>query len=75
MLQRQWKGDRLDMDELKTGDVVQLKSGGPHMTITQVGVPAYQTKECCWCTWISSKGESKTEVYPPEALQLVPDNS
>ena len=52
------------MPDLKVGDVVQLKSGGPKMTITstkanQAGV---------LCTWFD-KSEVKSSRFPVEVLQ------
>lgn len=43
-------------DELKTGDVVRLKSGGPRMTVSAIdrsedGTPRYVT-----CVWFSGDG-------------------
>ena len=55
-------------DQLKVGDVVQLKSGGPKMTVTVVdntlGTPII------YCAWfVGTKQESGN--FPPEALQTI----
>lgn len=38
-----------DDNALKTGDVVRLKSGGPHMTVSNIG-DNYGTPTV-WCCW------------------------
>lgn len=53
-------------EELKVGDVVRLKSGGPAMTITVVG-ERYGTPTV-WCTWFDQKG-SQSGDFPPAALE------
>jgi len=42
--------DKMD-EELKAGNVVQLKSGGPKMTVSQVGKAAMTGKYTVWCDW------------------------
>ena len=52
------------MPELKVGDVVQLKSGGPKMTIANTKAnPAG-----ILCTWFDA-AEVKSSRFPAEALQ------
>ena len=53
----------------QVGDTVKLKSGGPHMTVTQVGngvtgVPTVR------CTWFEGN-EQKTGGFPAAGLQVV----
>jgi uncharacterized protein YodC (DUF2158 family) len=54
-------------EELKTGDVVQLKSGGPKMTVTvvgdQYGVPTV------WCVWFVGTKREEGQ-FPPDTLEL-----
>jgi uncharacterized protein YodC (DUF2158 family) len=38
-------------DEIKVGDTVQLKSGGPKMTVSQVDTPQYKSALHAWCDW------------------------
>lgn len=48
----------------KIGDVVKLKSGGPHMTVYHI------EKDKISCFWIS--GDNKHEIrVPPETLIIV----
>lgn len=54
------------MKEIKPGDAVQLKSGGPRMTVTEIsqgpqGVPL------ALCIW-SVKGKTQKETFPIHAL-------
>lgn len=54
---------------LKIGDVVQLKSGGPKMTITR---PVTDTNEMVAATWFAG-AKKEAGVFYPETLVLVPD--
>ena len=54
-------------DQFKVGDVVQLKSGGPKMTVTQVGNHELYGPTV-WCVWfVGTKQEKGT--FPPGSLQ------
>lgn len=58
------------MADLKIGDVVTLKSGGPSMTIENIGVYMYETKALC--TWFD--GNKKiSDTFKLEALALDED--
>jgi len=58
------------MTAFKIGDVVVLKSGGPKMTVTNVGdrkgVPHV------WCTW-NKDGKDETGFYAADAVMLATD--
>lgn len=43
--------------EFQIGDVVRLKSGGPAMTVTNVGEAAMTGKQTVWCMWFDTKGQ------------------
>jgi uncharacterized protein YodC (DUF2158 family) len=60
------------MDELKQGDVVQLKSGGPSMTIKEIGQYTYGGSGplSANCTWFDGK-KVFSEFFPLHALQKV----
>jgi uncharacterized protein YodC (DUF2158 family) len=48
--------------DIKPGDVVQLKSGGPLMTVLAVNNGE------AFCSWFDSKSEAKQGGYPLIAL-------
>jgi uncharacterized protein YodC (DUF2158 family) len=54
--------------ELKVGDVVELKSGGPKMTITRIDSDSAQF---IWCRWFSADNKVNAQQFPPAALQKV----
>ena len=58
-------GERIPMD-VKVGDVVQLKSGGPKMTITSTKA----NQAGALCTWFDG-AEVKTSRFPLEVLEQV----
>ena len=52
------------MNTFEVGDVVQLKSGGPIMTVSST------EGSHLFCEWFDN-GEAKNGYYPPAALQAV----
>ena len=53
--------------QFKKGDVVELKSGGPKMTVTQVGAAMMTSGITVWFVWF--EGSKKFEdTFPPETL-------
>lgn len=56
--------------ELKVGDVVELKSGGPSMTVekTPVFINGFEYKDRAQCCWFD-KGDLKREVFPLASLE------
>lgn len=57
--------------EIKAGDVVTLKSGGPLMTVDSVG-DNWGTQSA-WCTWFDGKKQAN-HVFPVTSLKLGEDN-
>lgn len=55
-------------DEIKAGDTVQLKSGGPLMTVEQVATRA-GGGIAAWCQWFE-KNKLETGVFPLTSLEL-----
>ena len=56
------------MTEFKPGDVVMLKSGGPKMTVDQIGDSA-SNREMVWCDWF--EGNKKfNDSFPPTSLKI-----
>lgn len=54
------------MAQLKAGDVVKLKSGGPKMTVESTA----SNPAGVLCTWFD-KAEKKSSCFQPEALEAV----
>ena len=52
------------MPGVKVGDVVQLKSGGPRMTV----VSTESNPAGVLCAWFD-EAETKSSRFPPEALE------
>jgi len=57
------------MDELSEGQTVELKSGGPKMTVKSVDGPNVV------CLWFSSGDKLNEKPFPSTCLSLVPDVS
>lgn len=51
------------MAQFKVGDVVQLKSGGPKMTVAEV-----LSDGKLWCQWFIKPNEPKGASFAPEVL-------
>ena len=49
---------------MKKGDIVQLKSGGPLMTITDI------EDGYAYCKWFDKNNEVKNESFPTESLEV-----
>jgi uncharacterized protein YodC (DUF2158 family) len=58
-------------DEIGPGDVVTLKSGGPKMTVTQVGMTQFSDTLSAWCEWFDGNKPLKG-TYAVAALEKVP---
>lgn len=54
-------------EQIKVGDVIQLKSGGPLMTVNAVGDSS--GKPTVWCTWFD-KTEQKRGHFPLEGVEI-----
>jgi uncharacterized protein YodC (DUF2158 family) len=53
-------------NEIKVGDVVQLKSGGPRMTVNSIGND--NGVMSAWCSWFDNKNVEKSGVFPVTSL-------
>jgi uncharacterized protein YodC (DUF2158 family) len=54
------------------GDVVQLKSGGPTMTVEKLGKDPKTQEEAVYCTWfdkVGSRQELNREWFSPVLIQ------
>lgn len=59
----------MSSEQIREGDLVQLKSGGPVMTVVRVNGPG--TLSCKWF-----KGSKvNTDYFPPSALRKVPEGA
>lgn len=58
-------------DQLKVGDVVALKSGGPHMTIEEIASYKYTDKQQAKCIWFE-KTKRCEGIFELETLQTEP---
>lgn len=61
-------------NDVNAGDVVRLKSGGPHMTAVQVGEDQFGTMTV-WCEWFDSKKAPQKETFSLAAVEKVPPSS
>lgn len=52
------------MQQFKVGDVVQLKSGSPLMTVSEI-----ETDNKLWCVWFSGN-DRKGESFNAQVLNL-----
>jgi len=58
--------------DFQPGDLVRLKSGGPTMTVEQVGKRAMTEEDAVWCTWFEKVGNRQVvqrETFPPVTLE------
>jgi len=61
-------------NEIQAGSVVQLKSGGPKMTVDQVGETQTSGALSAWCTWFTqdkAPWTKESDVFPLTSLKLV----
>ena len=56
------------VDEIKAGDVVQLKSGGPHMTVSKLR--EWQGRTEAHCDWFEGL-TAKYGSFPLTSLRIV----
>jgi uncharacterized protein YodC (DUF2158 family) len=55
------------MDNFKAGDTVELKSGGPIMTISKIETRSDGNRALC--QWFDERGEAKQAYYPLTSLK------
>ena len=57
--------------QFEAGDIVQLKSGGPLMTVEQVGQASMTLEDTVWCVWFEKVGNRQVHqkaTFRPAAL-------
>ena len=58
--------------EFEPGDVVQLRSGGPAMTVKELGTMPYRDDPGVWCIWFEQIGprqEIEEQAFVPITLK------
>lgn len=58
--------------DFEAGELVRLKSGGPVMTVEQVGEKSYSNEPLVWCVWFERVGNKQVvqrETFPPNVLK------
>ena len=55
-------------DTFNVGDVVQLKSGGPLMTVNGTGDDSMTGEFKVYCTWFDQKGKQTQSTFVPDVL-------
>lgn len=61
-------------DKISVGDTVHLKSGGPDMTVDNIGNYSFTDDgpPSAKCSWFDSKNERKTDIFPLTSLTREP---
>ncbi|HVS38424.1 MAG TPA: DUF2158 domain-containing protein [Gemmataceae bacterium] len=62
------------MDDLKIGDVVELKSGGPAMTVMDDASESYG-RGFLECHWFDKEGKPQSKAFHQDALKLASGKS
>jgi uncharacterized protein YodC (DUF2158 family) len=55
--------------QFRSGEAVQLKSGGPIMTVVERGCFGRDTVEGCRCRWFDDKQKLNEEVFTDAELK------
>jgi uncharacterized protein YodC (DUF2158 family) len=58
----------------KTGQIVKLRSGGPDMTVEQVGIKPWNDEPVVYCAWFEDVSSGppvvRRDSFHPRVLQL-----
>jgi uncharacterized protein YodC (DUF2158 family) len=54
--------------DFAAGDVVRLKSGGPLMTVEQIGKHSMTQEDAVWCVWSETVGGNRWSSAIPSRL-------
>lgn len=57
-------------EDIKTGDVVRLKSGGPKMTVTEVEYSEMAEQRLVYCVWFNEKNQQSSGSFPLPTVEL-----
>jgi len=58
-------------DEIKIGAVVQLKSGGPKMTVSEIIPNPVGGSRDARASWLDTEGKQKSSTFPVDSLILI----
>lgn len=64
----------MELKDVSLGDLVQVKSGGPVMTVAKTGTSASFGEEFVSCVWfekVGNKQTPQTDSFPPAVLEKV----
>lgn len=64
--------------DFEPGDIVQLRSGGPAMTVKEIGKMPYRDDPGVWCIWFEQVGprnEIKEQAFMPITLKKIENSS
>jgi uncharacterized protein YodC (DUF2158 family) len=61
--------------DFKKGDVVRLKSGGPRMTVAELGEGAIHGQSLVSCTWFDERNNPHSQAFDPDVLEIAPPRS
>ena len=56
-------------DDLRPGDVVRVKSGGPNMTVKAVAPDGITGEPTVWCEWFDKNHKSQNGTFSPSVLE------
>ena len=58
-------------EKFEPGDVVQLKSGGPNMSVELIDEQSFPGNVVVQCKWFDEKKTLQTDSFKPEVLKKV----
>ncbi len=58
------------MEQLKAGEIVRLKSGGPEMTIEEISRWHESSKDQAKCTWFNG-GKIESKIFELTSLEKI----
>jgi uncharacterized protein YodC (DUF2158 family) len=60
----------MDAEHFEAGDIVQVKSGGPRMTVYDVGEAAMTKELLVWCEWFDGPNKKDGTFHPASLRKL-----
>lgn len=61
--------------EFEKGATVRVRSGGPKMTVENVGQTAMTGELLVWCVWFDEKRQRQRATFAPESLERALEKS